>query len=89
MEAAASDVANCPWGTYNFSVTGAGGVAIGTGIQNTLDIVAGDPLPNKAADICDPYGRFGGSDRGQLLSGKERALGGRKRVVPLPRFTKT
>ena len=36
-------------------VSDADGTAIGTGKQNTLDIIAGDPLSNKAADECANY----------------------------------
>ena len=52
LEAAPSDQANSVWGTYPLYVYGADGTAIGTGYQNTLVIIADDPLPNKAADRC-------------------------------------
>ena len=37
------------WGCYGTSISGADGQAIGTGYQNTLDIVAGCSDPNTAA----------------------------------------
>ncbi|MCL5018407.1 MAG: hypothetical protein M1416_01415 [Candidatus Pacearchaeota archaeon] len=43
------------WGTTFFDVPGADGTEIGTGKQNTLDIITGDPALNKAADICADY----------------------------------
>jgi uncharacterized repeat protein (TIGR02543 family) len=43
------------WGTSDFTVPGADGTAIGTGAQNTLDIIAGDSAANKAADFCGSY----------------------------------
>jgi len=38
------------WGTYNWNVYGADGTGIGTGDQNTIDIVGGDLLTTTAAD---------------------------------------
>lgn len=55
FEAAPADQTSRVWGTYNFTVPGANGTAIGTGEQNTLDIITGDPLPNKAANECANY----------------------------------
>ena len=40
------------WGTSDYAVSGADGTAIGTGYQNTVDIVNGDTFSNKAADYC-------------------------------------
>ena len=56
IEAAPSDAATAAWGTFDFLVAGADGTAAGTGRQNTLDIVNGDPLSNTAADKCRAYG---------------------------------
>jgi len=40
------------WGTTSHTVSGADGTAIGTGEQNTSDIVTGDPASDTAADYC-------------------------------------
>jgi hypothetical protein len=41
-----------PWGCWGFNITGAGGTAIGTGTQNTIDIINSCSLISHAADIC-------------------------------------
>lgn len=48
------------WGCA--TVDGADGTAIGTGLQNTLDIIAACPTPGIAADICDKLELNGYSD---------------------------
>jgi len=55
LEAALTDQSKGKWGTLNFTVPGADGTDIGTGKQNTLDIVTGDSLADKAADKCAAY----------------------------------
>ncbi|SDC62443.1 MopE-related protein [Niabella drilacis] len=40
------------WGCYQTALSGAGGTAIGTGRQNTEDIVQGCPTPGIAARLC-------------------------------------
>jgi hypothetical protein len=40
------------WGCGATDVSGAEGRALGTGAQNTMDIVAGCPTPEKAARMC-------------------------------------
>lgn len=56
LEAAPEDQISRAWGTYNFAVTGADDLSIGSGEQNTLDIIASDTAAsNKAADECDSY----------------------------------
>ena len=37
---------NYEWGCYGFNISGANGVVLGTGLQNTLDIVAADCFEN-------------------------------------------
>lgn len=40
------------WGCYGIEITGADGTAVGTGVQNTADIVAGCSIAGIAAKIC-------------------------------------
>lgn len=55
LEAAEVDLTNSIWGTFDYDVSGADGTAIGTGEQNTLDIIASDTATDKAADRCAAY----------------------------------
>ncbi|HBD93156.1 MAG TPA: hypothetical protein DDY71_01470 [Spirochaetia bacterium] len=56
LEAANEDVTSSAWGKSNLIVKGADGIAIGTGQQNTIDIINSDAAEiNKAADICYAY----------------------------------
>ena len=55
LEAAPNDQSSRAWGTSNHTVPGADGIEIGTGQQNTLDIIGGDVLSDKAADECANY----------------------------------
>jgi hypothetical protein len=55
LEAAPADLGEMTWGTVNFAVQGAKGTAVGTGEQNTMDIVVSDPSDNTAADACANY----------------------------------
>ncbi len=67
IEAAPEDAtaSTCIWGTASSAVSGADGIAAGTGEQNTVDIIAGDSAVDKAADICDGYTvDNGGTDYG-------------------------
>jgi hypothetical protein len=43
---------NATWGCYGTNISGAEGNALGTGAQNTIDIVAGCNAPGIAARIC-------------------------------------
>ncbi len=52
--AAASDQSTgAQWGCHGTEITGAGGIALGTGYQNTLDIVVGCSSAGIAAQICN------------------------------------
>lgn len=51
------------WGCYGDNLSGATGTAIGTGPQNTLDILAGCSDPDIAAYICTHLNDYG-SDEG-------------------------
>lgn len=55
LEAAPGDLGEMTWGTIDFSVQGASGTAVGTGKQNTIDIVNSDPSDATAADACANY----------------------------------
>jgi uncharacterized repeat protein (TIGR02543 family) len=48
-------VLGAQWGTVGIEIPGAEGTAVGSGLQNTLDIVNGDPKDDTAADECYNY----------------------------------
>ena len=50
------------WGCYGTQISGADGIAIGTGNQNTIDILNGCTTPGIAAYICDTLTLGGYSD---------------------------
>ena len=47
-----SDQSSAAWGCQGTEISGADGTAIGTGAQNTIDIVNGCAISGTAADIC-------------------------------------
>ena len=50
--AAPNDLSATDWGCFETQISGADGTALGTGNQNTIDIVAGCSTAGKAARIC-------------------------------------
>lgn len=50
-----TDVATASWGCMNTLISGANGTALGTGLQNTIDIEAGCTTGGTAATICANY----------------------------------
>ncbi len=63
LESAPADQsANAPWGCSGIGITGADGTAIGTGAQNTADILAGCATAGIAAHLADSYELNGFSD---------------------------
>jgi len=56
LEAAPFDQsAGAQWGAFRHLITGARGTAIGTGRQNTLDMLAGGVERGSAADLCASF----------------------------------
>jgi hypothetical protein len=55
LEAAALDQRPAPWGCYGTPISGANGTAVGTGEQNTIDIMAGCN-ETTAASVAAAYG---------------------------------
>jgi hypothetical protein len=56
LEAAPLDQSHgAKWGCFRTAIAGARGTAIGTGRQNTLDIMAACPERGTAADLCAGY----------------------------------
>jgi hypothetical protein len=56
LEAAPADQSmDALWGCYGTVIAGADGTAVGTGAQNTADILAGCPGSGEAAEIADDY----------------------------------
>lgn len=62
LEAAPADQVNAPWGCYSFVLPGANGTFVGTGEQNTADIIAGCTTADIAADIAADYSLGGFED---------------------------
>ena len=61
LEASPENMAPSSWGTSYEYVDGADGTAVGTGKQNTIDIILGDTAADKAADRCASYSVVSGS----------------------------
>jgi hypothetical protein len=63
LEAAPFDQSEgAPWGCFRTEIPGAKGTAIGTGLQNTLDMESGCTIPGTAADLCSNFTFNGFSD---------------------------
>ncbi len=62
LVAAASDQPSTDWGCYPSEISGADGTAVGTGNQNTLDIVANCLTIGVAAEVCSSLVFNGYSD---------------------------
>lgn len=62
LVAAKMDAASAAWGCNGTDLPGAGGIAIGTGNQNTNDILASCPTPGIAADQAANFVDSGFSD---------------------------
>ena len=62
LEAAPIDQANGTWGCIGVVIIGADGAAVGTGAQNTVDILAGCAEVGTAAQIADAYELNGYTD---------------------------
>ena len=60
--AAPSDIGTAAWGCYGTAISGADGVAIGTGNQNTIDIMNGCSTAGIAARLCGDLVLGGYSD---------------------------
>jgi hypothetical protein len=60
--AAPSDQGTAPWGCYSATISGADGTAIGTGNQNTIDIMNGCSTAGIAARLCGDLVLGGYSD---------------------------
>ncbi len=63
LEPSPVDIEEAPWGCFGTNIAGDDGVAIGTGAQNTADIVAGCvSAETTAADLANDYSLNGFDD---------------------------
>jgi len=62
LEAAPVDQSRAPWGCDGTAITGADSHTVGSGAQNTLDILAGCNEAGIAAKVADDYTLNGYSD---------------------------
>ena len=86
LEAAPNDQddgSGAEWGCYGTAITGADSTAVGTGAQNTADILAGCSEAGTAAELADAYTLNGYSDwflpskdELNLLYGQRAVVGG-------------
>ena len=60
--ATVADLADAEWGCINVLISGADGIVLGTGNQNTIDIMAGCPTAGIAARLCGDLVQGGYSD---------------------------
>ncbi|HTM23858.1 MAG TPA: beta-L-arabinofuranosidase domain-containing protein [Vicinamibacterales bacterium] len=73
LEAAPVDQsAGAKWGCFRTPLNGATGTAVGTGTQNTADILAGCATPGTAAELCAHYSLNG--VRGWFLPSRDELL---------------
>ncbi|PKG92855.1 hypothetical protein CXF95_28105 [Paraglaciecola sp. MB-3u-78] len=78
LEAAPADQVATQWGCYGTSISGANGTAVGTGEQNTADIIAGCD-ETTAASVASAYGPgwyLPSIDEATLLYMQKDAVGG-------------
>ncbi|MBI5217604.1 MAG: DUF1566 domain-containing protein [Bacteroidia bacterium] len=62
VSAVSDQSTNAQWGCYGTEITGVDGTAIGTGEQNTIDIINGCSAVGTAAKICRNYSGGGFND---------------------------
>jgi len=62
LVATVNDLADAEWGCRGTTISGAGGTAIGTGNQNTIDIMTGCATAGIAARLCGDLTEGGYSD---------------------------
>ena len=80
---------NVPWGCEGTLIAGADGTALGTGAQNTLDIVAGCPTVAIAAKSCANLVEGGYSDWYLPSKDELNKLWLNKALIGIPSFTST